>query len=588
MQKNASTSLKWLLQVSGRQQRPLWAAIIISLLQVLVTLVAPVVIYLVIDGLLDDSLSYRDAMLLSGTVVAALVLRYLCMFSAAFFAHKAAFQLIGEIKIQLLNQLSRLPMAFVDRHRSSDIRQIIHDDVDRIELFVAHQIGDFVTALFAPVATFLLLFWMDWRLALVALLPLPLALLMQAVLFRGYEEKVRTFYDTQVNLNRQATQFIRGVASLRMFTGGSGGMGALQEGIDNYTRMLRQWIQEGSWPYALLKVSLDTSLLLLLPLSAFMVLEGDITVAMFVLFMMLGLGLMEPFYNTLMLAGSLNQILAGVERIRAIEQATPARHGDATWPTEAPAISLEQVNFSYPGCGEAVLKDISLAIRAGEKIAVVGASGSGKSTLLHLLAGFYPSTSGKLMIGDKPLSGYAEAELYGHTGIVLQHNHIFSDTVRNNIAMGAPVSDQQIWQALAMSEADEFIYRRPGQLDDVLGGHNVRLSGGEQQRLAIARAVLRPANLYLFDEATSFFDPLIEQRLMKKLFTYFSDAGFVFVTHRLPLACQADRIIVMHHGEVVGFDNHDNLIVQCPRYRSLVDLAQETDADQVEKEHAYV
>jgi len=587
MQKNASTSLKWLLQVSGTQRHLLWAAIAISLVQVFVALVPPVVIYLVVDGLFERTLSFDGALFLVGGVITAIVARYVCLFSSAFFAHKAAFKLIGAIKIQLLNRVIRLPMAFIDRQRSSDIRQILHDDVDRVELFVAHHIGDFVTALFTPIATFFLLLWMDWYLALIALVPLPVAFVMQALLFRGYEEKVKLFYEAQTSLNRQAGQFIRGVASLRMFTGKGSGMDALQDSIETYSRMLRKWVEEGSWPYALLKVSLDGSLVLLLPVTAMMVLEGGTSVAMFVLFMMLGLGLMEPFYNTLMLAGSLNQIFAGVDRIRDIEHTKPAKFGEKSWPKHAPAIELNRVSFSYPGRTEPVLKDASLSIKPGEKVAIVGASGSGKSTLLHLMAGLYPTTNGQLTVDEHPLTDYSEMEIYGHAGVVLQHNHIFKDTVRNNIAMGADVTDEQVWKALGLSEAEDFIRSRAQQLDTVLGGHSARLSGGEQQRLAIARAVLLPANIYLFDEATSFFDPLIEQRLMNKLFDYFDGAGFVFVTHRLALARRADRIAVMHRGEVVGFDTHENLVSECPRYKALVEFEHKTGAEIAEKEVVY-
>ncbi|EPJ48901.1 MAG: hypothetical protein OFPII_03770 [Osedax symbiont Rs1] len=572
MKNNASTSLQWLLQVSGRQQRMIWIAISLALLQVLVTLVAPVIIFLVIDGLLDNSLKYDDAMLYTGVVITAIALRYLCLFSAAFYAHKAAFILIGEIKIQLLEKIIRLPMSFIDQHRSADIRQIIHDDVDRIELFVAHHIVDFVSALFTPLATFVLLLWLDWQLALVALIPLPLALLMQGALFRGYAEKMQLFLSVQTELNRQVAQFIRGVAALRMFTGQGSGMSVLKESIVGYDQMLRGWVRDGSWPFALLKVSLDGSLVILLPVAAWMVMDAELSISLFVLFMMLGLGLTEPFYNMLLLGASLNQILGGVDRIRLIEQAEVASCGNRVWPEKAPKVQLDKVTFSYPGRSEPALLGLSITLLAGEKVAVVGASGSGKSTLLHLLAGFYRQQEGLIRIAGEPLESYSETQLYSNIGVVLQHNHIFNDTVRNNIGMGVEVSDEQIWQVLKLCEADDFIRHGPGQLDEVLGGHSARLSGGEQQRLAMARALLCPANLYLFDEATSFFDPLIEQRLINRLFEFCADSGFIFVTHRLPLARQADRIIVMHNGQVVGFDSHKNLLDNCDRYQTLISL----------------
>lgn len=572
MQGNALTSLKWLLSVSGTQRQQLCIAMLFTTLQVTCSLIPPVVIYFIVDGLTENTLYYQAGMQLALLAVGATLLRYGLFFAAALLSHHAAFQLVGAIKSQLSKRLLKLPMAFFNRHRSTDLRQVIHEDVDRMELFVAHHITDLWAAIITPVLTAGVLFYFDWRLTLVALLPLPVAIMMQSVLFRGFEQKAAEYYKNLAEMNHQASQLIRGVAALRMLTGSNGGMSPLLKSIKSYSTVVEHWMKGASLPFSLLKVCLDISLVTLLPVAAWFTLDGNISTAGFILFMMLGLSLTEPFYNLLMFTGFLNQILQGIERIQQLETTQAIAFGNLPWPQRTPTITVNNLRFRFAGRHTNALKDISVMIQPGEKIAVIGASGSGKSTFIKLLAGFYPEYQGSICFDAHQPADYQEIEFYCHLGIVMQHNHIIDGTVRDNIAMGKAVNDEQIWQVLARSEARQFIADKPYQLDTQLGGHSTRLSGGEQQRIAIARALIKNANIYLFDEATSFFDPKIEAKLLNRLLSELTDETLVFVTHRLNMAQRADKIMVMKHGELVGFGSHRELMAQCNEYRSLNQL----------------
>ncbi|MEJ2765112.1 ABC transporter ATP-binding protein [Photobacterium sp. MCCC 1A19761] len=586
MQANAFSSLKWLLRVSGSQQTLLAAATLCTLLQVLLNLVPPVVIYLIIDGLHTAQLTEAEVMTYTLIAVGAALAKYLLMFTAALFSHHAAFRLVAAIKTQLTARLMHLPLAFFDQNRSADLRQVIDEDVDRIELFVAHHLNDLAAALLTPVLAAVVLFWFDWRLALVALVPIPLALGMQSVMYRGFGEKANRYYEALAEMNRQSTQLIRSVTALRMFTHAGGGMNPLRTSVQRYSVIVGDWMREASWPFAILKVALDFSLVLLLPVAAWMTLNHELSLGGFVLFMMLGLTLTEPFYNLMMFTGNLNQIMQGVSRINAVEQAETSEHGQAPFPTPLHTIHTEQLSYCFPGRATPAVEAVSLAIRAGEKIAIVGGSGSGKSTLMKLLSGYLKPQQGTIAFDGKPVTAYREQDFYRQVGIVMQTNHIFDTTLRENLAMGQPVDDAQIWQALSQAEARDFVQRLPQELDTAIGGHQVKLSGGEKQRLAIARQLLKSPEVYLFDEATSFFDPLIEVNMLSRLFSALEDKTFLFVTHRIAMAQKADRIVVMDQGKVVGFDRHDVLLQRCPEYQQLVAIHHQTQAT-VSKEPTY-
>ena len=225
---------------------------------------------------------------------------------------------------------------------------MIHEDVDRIELFVAHHITDLFVALITPMAAAGILLWFDWRLALVALLPLPLAILLQSLMYRGFEKKAAAYYQSLSQMNRQASQLIRSIAALRMLPGATGSGAPLTKSIKSYSRVVDNWIRDASWPFSLLKVSLDISFVVLLPVTAWFTLAGELNVASFVLFMMLGLSLTEPFYNLLMFTGFLNQILQGVKRIEGIQNSPTIKVGRLECGATPAHIQLNKLSFRFP------------------------------------------------------------------------------------------------------------------------------------------------------------------------------------------------------------------------------------------------
>lgn len=580
MQKNALQSAKWLVEALKPQYTCLVWMSVLTLLKVASSLAAAVVTYVLFDSMLSETLTYEKATGFVLAVVLLIFLRYLFLCSAAFLSHKMAFSLVADTKIALAKKLLNVPLSFLSSYHSADIRQIIDDDVNRVESFVAHHFTDLLTALLTPILTVALLFYFSWPLAIVSLVPLPIAIIAQSIMFRGYAQQVQGYQDALVSMNKQSTELIQNMAASRMLQGAKGGAASLSKSVTHYVDVVNRWTEKASGSFAFLKAALDFGFILLLPVTLYLVMQQTMTLIDLMIVMVFGLTLMQPLYSLLMFSGLLNQIFEGVSRIQIIECADEAPSGHLPWP-EKPGFSLRNIHYKYGGSKDVAssktakselytaLCDIHLDISFGEKIAIIGESGSGKSTLLNLMAGLFLPSSGDIFCNNIPLCDYKQCDMYAHLGVVSQSSHIFHGSIRENITRDKSITDDQLWQALSLAKADGFVRQKAEQLDFVVGGQHKRLSGGEKQRLAIARVLVKQANVYLLDEATSYFDPLTEQQVMNNVFSQLMDKTIVFSTHRLENTAFADRVIVMKQGRIQGFDTHAQLLKNCGAYQDL-------------------
>ncbi len=434
------------------------------------------------------------------------------------------------------------------------------EDIERIELFVAHQIPDFVTAIVTPLVSFSFLLFIDYRMALVALIPIPLAIFSQALLYRDFAAKAEEYHNTLGELNSSVTEYARAMPIVRMFNAGDKQNKKLSDSLNAYRDLMGRWTAEaGGWPFAAFKVLLDSGLVILVPVGLYLWVDGSLGIAAFVLSILLGVGMMEPLYNLSLLSAYLNQIFGGVTRLRELLGMEVSDDSQPEQPLAHFGVCFDNVSFSYQGASRPAIQAVSFEAKPGTITAVVGPSGAGKSTLAMLIARFWQAQSGEIRIGDTPISSIPTTQLMESVSFVFQDTFLFKQSVRDNLTMGKSYDDAEIIRAAKAACAHDFISQLPDGYDTVVG-IGIQLSGGERQRIAIARAALKDAPILLLDEPTAFADASSQKIIHQALGNLIQNKTVFVIAHRLSTIVSASQILVLKDGLLVEQGSHNELI----------------------------
>lgn len=568
MNQEALTSLRWLFQVSAEHKIKLVLSMILSAASALCALAPFYFAYLVLEQLLSDQFDATRVWNWAGLAVLFMIGRYLMLLGAVMLSHKSAFAIQYRIRALALGHMAKLPMGFFSRKSSGEIKKILSEDVDRVELFVAHHISDLVTSIITPLAVFVFLLFIDVRMALAALIPIPLAIFSQMSMYKGFEEKSRHYHESLENLNVSVTEYLRAMPVIRAFNAGGKPHKLFTTSLDSYHKLVVSWIQDAGWPFAAFKTLLDSGLVVLLPIGVYYWSQGSLDVASFTLCILLGVGMMEPLYNLTMLTGHLSQIFEGVTRLQFLMKQEPLSEPAKSETVSNFGVEFDQVGFRYSEESNLVLNDVSFKLEPGTMTAVVGPSGSGKSTLAMLVARFWDTHEGEIRIGGQPIRSLSPSYLMENTAYVFQDSIILSQSVHDNITMGSAASEQDVINAAKAAQAHDFIMALPNGYQTMLG-ETTNLSGGEKQRIAIARAMLKNAPILILDEATAYADANNQALIQEALASLMKGKTVIVIAHRLSTIVDADSILVLNKGSLVGQGTHHELLAQCSVYRTM-------------------
>ena len=568
MQSNALTAVKWLFLLCARHRWQLWSAVILACAASLCALVPVYFVYLIVDSIVDANLALQPVWQWVLVAVFMMLARYLCLFFSAALSHRCAYHIQHRIRELAIHHLGKVSLGFFTYRSSGEIKKIVAEDVERIEIFVAHQIPDLVAAIVTPLFSFGLLLFVDYRMALVALVPIPLAILSQAFLYRDFAAKTELYHTTLGELNSCVTEFARAMPVVRMFNAGEKQHQKLDSSINAYRILMARWTSEAAWPFAAFKVLLDSGLVVLVPVGLYLWADGSLSVGGFILSILLGVGMMEPLFNLSMLSAYLNQIFGGVARLQELLGTEVKAYSEQPLPLEDYSVRFEQVQFSYPEADESALQAINFTAKSGSLTAIVGPSGAGKSTLAMLIARFWAPQQGNIFIGGQPLDQLNESQLMESISFVFQDTFLFNKSVRDNLTMGNVYSDKQIEHAAKAAFAYDFICQLPRGYDTILG-KDTRLSGGERQRIAIARAILKDAPVLLLDEPTANADASSQAYIHRALNNLTQGKTVFVVAHRLSTIVGADQILVMDQGQIVEQGTHQQLLDQNGTYQRM-------------------
>jgi ATP-binding cassette subfamily B protein len=479
------------------------------------------------------------------------------------FGHIAAYRILHDLRMRLYERLQELSMGFHTRQQSGTVAAKMIGDVETIEFFTAHAGIQLISAALVPFILGAIMLYFNWQLALVALVPLALILVL-VLLFRGAaSEAFRRYRDELGRINGTIIDHIQGVGVLKAFA-------ALQHA--------RRWVDERSeelahaatranllhtWYFAGVEWMAAIPVALVLLVGGLMAHAETLSVANLVLFVFLTIQLYRPITELNRQLEGFRNAQAATDRIFEILNAPieVAESPSARIP-ERPRfdIALDHVTFAYEA-GRPVLHDVSIDVKEGSVLALVGPSGAGKTTVANLIARFWDPQEGSVQLGGIDLRDLPLDYVHQSIGLVLQDVFLFNDTVKANIKIGNPdASDAQVEDAARAAYAHEFVEELPNRYETVIGERGIRLSGGQKQRISIARALLRDAPILILDEATSSVDPEAEHLIQKALARLVAERTVLVIAHRLSTIRQASEIVVLDHGRVVQRGRHDELV----------------------------
>ncbi|GAA4681336.1 ABC transporter ATP-binding protein [Streptomyces chumphonensis] len=536
--------------------------------------VAAVIPYICIGelalALLDPPVDRRRVWAVVTVAALALVARFVLIGAAGAISHIADADLSHHLRTRLAGHLGRLPLGWFGRRASGRVKTAVQDEVSALHTLVAHAANDFAGAAVTPVATLAYLFWVDWRLALVSMVPLVLFAAAYARITQGYGEQMRGYVGALGRINAAAVEFVRGIAVVKAFGQGRRAHARFLREADAFAEAFHDWTKPMLRPFALAMaaVSGPTMLLVLLGTGIGFVEAGWCEPVDLVPFLVLGIGLAGPLLNlehsatSLQLARAAAGSLAGLLNTPTVPEPGTPRSPDGH------RVELRGVTFGYDG-RTPVLRGVDAVLEPGTVTALVGASGSGKSTLAGLLPRFADPDAGAVLIGGADVRDIPSDVLYGQVGFVLQDVGLPRVSLHDNIALARPGADRaQVVEAARAAHVHSVIEALPRGYDSVYG-EDAHLSGGQAQRVTIARALLADTPVLVLDEATSWADPESEAAIQDALSRLAVGRTVLVIAHRLSSITGVDQILVLDDGRVVERGRHAELLAAGGRYARL-------------------
>ena len=496
-------------------------------------------------------------------------------------SHKATFSTLEALRKAMVEKWQRVPMGYFQNNTLGSLKTSFVDRIDSMEPILAHMFPEMTANLLVPVAILIYLFLLDWRMALISLIVLPIGFALQMGCMKGFAEKYKEQIRITKKLNTTLVEYVNGIEVIKAFNQSATSYQKFTDAVNENAAFYVNWMHDTHKYMASSRAVMPTVLATVLPFGVLFYLQGSLSASAFVMIMILSLGIIKPLLavvdytdNFAMLgtiAGEVRTILDAPELIR------PAQEIKIT----DTAISLENVRFHYNANTE-VLHGIDLNIMPGTVTALVGASGSGKSTIAKLIAGYWDVTDGSIKLGNIDLRNIPAEQLTNLIAYVSQDNFLFDDTIRENIRMGNPkATDQQVEQMAKAAGCDEFIRELPAGYDTKVGESGGQLSGGERQRIAIARAMMKNAPIIILDEATAYADVENEAIMQEAIAKLITGKTLLVIAHRLSTITDADNIVVVENGKIAAQGQHPYLLKNCDLYRKMWAANQEA-ADEKE------
>lgn len=560
------SNLSRILSYAGGHKYFTYVSWILSAVSALTALVPFWYIWKIINEVLKASPNFGSAQNLTHYGIMAMayaIISYLIYIGALLCSHLAAFRIAANMRIDITEHIAKLPIGFTDSFGSGKLRKIINDSTAATETYLAHQLPDKYAAMATPVGLLALLLVFDWRLGLLSLVPVAVGFaVMSAMTGKRMEEKMRQYGNALAAMSNEAVEYVRGIPVVKTFGQSVFSFKKFKATIDEYKKWVLAYTKDMRLPMMLYTAAINGVFALLI-LGAFWFTNGTVTSEFFVnlLFYIIITPVISVTLTKIMYMSEEGMVIGdAIERIDSVLNAEPMSVGNNPQNPKDASVELENVHFSYDGKKEAV-SGISLKIKGGQTVAFVGPSGGGKSTLASLISRFFDVNSGSIKIGGVDVRDIPKDELMNTVSFVFQNSKLIKASILDNVKMGkSNATDEEVLNALRAAQCMDIIEKFPDGVNTVIGSRGVYLSGGEMQRIAIARAVLKNAPIIILDEATAFADPDNEVKVQTAFAKLSEGKTVIMIAHRLSTVRNADCIYVIADGKIAEYGNRAELI----------------------------
>lgn len=494
-------------------------------------------------------------------------------------SHTAAFGTLAGIRLQLADKLTRVPMGYMVNTPSGQLKNILVDRVEGMETTLAHLIPELTANLCVPVCILAYLLFLDWRMALAALVTLPIGMLCYKGMANGYEEKFQGLIFRTKKMTNTVVEYIGGIEVIKAFNQSANSYRKYSDAVEDQASYAVNWMKSVQVYKSMLFTIWPSVLVCVLPVGCALYQNGSLGAPAFVTCIILSMGIITPILNAMNFTDSISQMKAVIGEIGSVLDEKELERPVDPVPLHSSDITLEHVSFSYEE-GTSLLEDVSLSIPEKTITAFVGPSGGGKSTITKLIAGFWDVTEGSVKMDGTDIRRIPLEQLMDRIAYISQDNYLFDETVLENIRMGKPsATDEEVYQAAKDCGCYDFIIKLEKGFQTIAGGAGGHLSGGERQRIAIARAVLKDAPVVILDEATAYIDAENEALIQEAMAKVIAGKTVLMIAHRLSTITDADKIVVVKDGHIAAQGTHEELLTSCSLYQEMWKAHMDTKDD---------
>lgn len=563
---NTKSDLSRLLSYAGKRKYFSYASWVLAALSALVSLAPFYFIFNIIKEVIKTSPDFGNAknLIFNGWMaVLFAVVGYLLYIAALMCSHMAAFRVATNMRKDVLNHLVKLPLGYVEEVGSGRLRKIINDSTAASETYLAHQLPDKAVAVATPVGLILLLFIFDWRLGILSLIPVALAfLIMTSMTGKKMAQKMQEYQNSLDAMSNEAVEYVRGIPVVKTFGQTVFSFKRFKATIDNYEKWVISYTKDLRIPMMFYTAAINSVFVFLIAGAVIFTKNGVTDKFLLNLIFYIIITPVISLTLTKMMYQSENAMIVAdaLQRIDTVLEAKPLPESETGKVPSDSSVEFRNVSYSYDGIKNAV-ENISLNIPAGSTVAFVGPSGSGKSTLANLISRFFDVSEGQVLVGGVDVRNIKKEILMDNVSFVFQNSHLIKGTILDNVRMARPqASKEEVMNALEKSQCMDIVKKLPNGVDTVVGTNGVYLSGGEQQRIAIARIMLKDSPIVILDEATAFADPDNEVMVQKAFSELAKNRTVIMIAHRLSTVAGADRIYVLKDGKIEEYGKYNELI----------------------------